>query len=121
MPYASVADRQACSARNYAGKRAYFKDKLLEWRQRNPRRYGFVGQRNTAKRRGVRFNLTFEQWRDWWGADFVLRGRKRTELCMCRYGDTGPYELGNIYKATNAENRESPRSKDEGLHEDIPF
>jgi len=123
MPYASLADRQACAARNYAGKRGYFADKHLRWKQANPKRYAYLGQRHTSNQRGVVFSITFEEWVGWWGADFAKRGRKNQDLSMCRYGDCGPYEMGNIYKDTNIGNKCGPRHKerDEGLHDDVPY
>ena len=88
-----------------------------------PAIHAYWGQRHTSKQRDVEFKLTFEEWMGWWGDDLVLRGRKRNELQMCRYGDVGAYELGNIYKATQAENDAGPRFKeiDPGMHNDIPF
>jgi hypothetical protein len=59
----------------------------------------------------VEFNLTFEEWVEWWGENFWRRGRKPGDLQMCRYGDEGAYELGNIYMATLEENDAGPRFK----------
>lgn len=63
----------------------------------------------TAKRRGVGFNLTFEQWNNWWlsqGVDKNLdKGQKTANtLCMCRHNDIGAYELSNIYVDTLSNN-----------------
>ena len=121
MPYADYQENLDRAKYRYEKDKGYYRKKSQRWKAKNPKRYAWLGQRNTSKQRGVEFNLTFEQWRDWWGDDFDNRGRKMLQLCMCRYGDTGPYELGNIYKATNAENKGPPREKDEGLHADIPF
>jgi hypothetical protein len=63
-----------------------------------------------ANKRGIKFNLTFDQWYDWWlnhGIDKNLptaNRNKRDELCMCRNLDSGPYELGNIYCDTRENN-----------------
>jgi len=121
MPYALLSDRNACAARNYAGKQQYFADKFQAWKAKNPKRYAYLGQRHTCKQRGVLFDIGFKDWVEWWGEDFCKRGKKSTDLCMCRYGDSGSYRLGNIYKATNLENKAGARIKDEGLHEDIPY
>jgi len=121
MPYASLADRNACAARNYAGKRSYFREKHRGWRERNPKRYAWLGQRHTSSQRNIDFNLTFEQFVEFWGVDFSKRGRKMVQMCMARYEDKGAYEMGNIYKTTNADNKAGPREKDEGLHENIPY
>ncbi|MEE8323507.1 MAG: hypothetical protein V3R57_07790, partial [Candidatus Bathyarchaeia archaeon] len=72
----------------------------------------YIDQKQGAKRRGIEFLLSFDEWLDWWGDDVTRRGRKRTSLQMCRYDDTGPYALWNIYKATQDENHNHSRSKE---------
>ena len=72
--------------------------KFIDWKERYRR------QRLHAKRRGIPFNLTYEQWIMWWGLDLLKRGRGDGKLQMCRYNDEGPYELGNIFKGTCNEN-----------------
>lgn len=64
----------------------------------NKDRHHFLVQRQTAGRRGIEFNLTYAEWLDFWMASghFHERGRKRDQYCMARFGDVGPYELGNI-------------------------
>ena|GEM_PF-5846307 len=59
----------------------------------------FDTQRRNAKRRGIPFLLTFEEWWDWWQIDnrWANRGRRRDNFVMGRFGDTGPYALDNIY------------------------
>ncbi len=79
------------------------------WALSNPERRAFINQRKRASQRGVGFIFTFEAWVAWWGDDFVLRGRQCDSLQMGRYGDTGPYEIGNVYKVTKAENEAGPR------------
>jgi len=73
-----------------------------------------------AKKRGIAFLLTFEEWYQWWFQNGVdkndpsIGGLKRnqlTELCMCRFNDTGPYALNNIYCSTRSQN-----SKDAHTH-----
>lgn len=63
-------------------------------------------QKGHAKRRGVPFKLTLEEWFDWWQSTGHYHERGRTKDCyvMARHNDTGPYELGNIYCCTVAEN-----------------
>lgn len=65
--------------------------------------------RAQSKFRGIDFLLTFEEWYNWWlqngvdkNQDVKWTGKGRP--CMCRKGDTGPYELNNIYFATNSDN-----------------
>jgi len=112
MPYANPADKVARSKRQYKEKKGYFATKFARWKARNPKKYAFLGQRHTSKQRGVEFNLTFEEWVAFWGDDFDKRGTAPHKLQMGRYGDTGAYEVGNIYKATKAENQGGPRYKE---------
>lgn len=111
MPYALEVDKQARSARHYADNREYFSKKHQRWKDENPKKYAFLGQRHTSKQRGVEFNLTFAEWVAFWGDDFHLRGIRNENLQMCRYGDVGAYEVGNIYKDTKLINRIGPRAK----------
>ncbi|QQG32169.1 hypothetical protein CkP1_0146 [Citrobacter phage CkP1] len=66
----------------------------------------YNSQRHAAIRRGISWELTFEQWIEWWKSTgkYNERGRKGHEYCMCRKGDVGPYSLSNIYCATNNQN-----------------
>lgn len=58
----------------------------------------FVSQRNNAKKRGIQWNLTLKEWWDIWqeSGKWDQRGRNSGEYVMARYGDTGPYEVGNV-------------------------
>lgn len=66
----------------------------------------FRTQRNNARQRGIPFEFTVYSWWAWWQVDnrWVLRGRRQGQLVMARYGDTGPYRLGNVYCATAEQN-----------------
>lgn len=73
----------------------------------------FQCHRYRAKKRGIGFELTFEQWYQWWldhGIDKNYPpethnlGHGPDFLCMCRYNDIGPYALNNIYCATDKQN-----------------
>lgn len=61
---------------------------------------------NTAKRDGIEFNLTFDEWWNIWqqSGHWEQRGRGSEKYCMCRKGDVGPYSAENVFIATNAEN-----------------
>lgn len=56
-------------------------------------------QRNHAVRRGVSFRITFWEWWCIWrdSGKWEDRGRSDSSFCMCRVGDEGPYEAGNVY------------------------
>jgi len=75
------------------------------WNRDNPIHRAFIVQRTNANARGIAFCLSYAEWLEWWGADIKLRGCHSGDLCMCRIGDTGSYEVGNIYKATMAQNK----------------
>lgn len=64
----------------------------------------FYQQRNNAKIRGIGWDLTYQQWRDWWGADIDRRGTGRSDLQMQRIADAGPYALDNIRKGVPKDN-----------------
>lgn len=70
-------------------------------------RYGW--HKRTANRRSISFNLTFEEWYHWWLSNGIdknlptVNTNKHT-LAMCRFNDTGPYNLSNIYCATISQN-----------------
>lgn len=59
----------------------------------------YVVHKKNAKRRGVVFLLTFDQWWDIWRSSgyWDLRGCKPGQYVMCRLGDEGAYEVGNVY------------------------
>ena len=99
--YRASPKGRATLARYARGEKA--KTLISIW-QRSPRGR-FNVQRQHAQQRGIPWELTFEQWVAWWGDDYAQRGRRADDLVMARHGDVGPYALGNIYKATQAQNR----------------
>ena len=119
MPYANYEDQLANSKKRYEADKDYHKEKTARWVARNRKRKNWLDQRATSKARGVDFNLTFEEYCEFWGNDFHRKGRGKKDLCMGRYDDAGAYEVGNIYKCTNAENKLGPKPKP--VHPDIPF
>ncbi len=96
-----LIDGESRRARTRAAQRQLAKD--------HPRHTAFRVQARQAKHRGIRFLLTFEEWVAWWGDNLQLRGRGPDGLCMCRYGDEGPYRVGNIYMASGSENSSGSR------------
>lgn len=67
-----------------------------------PPYHSFNQQRNHALRRGVPFRLTFWEWWCIWldSGKWEKRGRSDSSFCMCRIGDEGAYESGNVYIAS---------------------
>ena len=62
-------------------------------------------QRSNARRRGIKWDLSFADWWRIWqeSGRWDERGRGRG-YCMARWADDGPYSVENIYICTGAEN-----------------
>ena len=73
----------------------------------------YCSHRNSARRRGIAFEFTLEQWCAWWRFDnrWANRGRKRDQYVMARRGDTGPYSMANVYLATQGQNQRDRTSE----------
>ncbi len=68
-------------------------------------KHRFTTQRwHAINRRGIEWQLTFEEWLAWWGDNIDNRGCKSGQLVMARFNDTGPYSLSNIKKITANDN-----------------
>jgi hypothetical protein len=76
------------------------------WETNNPDKRAFYKQRWHAKRRGIPFLLTLEEWVMLWkdSGKWELRGRSKGQYVMARVGDQGPYAVGNVYICTTSEN-----------------
>jgi len=59
----------------------------------------YTTQRRGARARGVTFLLTFDEWLSVWEPY-----PDRSGLVMCRTGDKGPYQIGNVRIDTRANN-----------------
>ena len=64
----------------------------------------YAAQKCSAKKRNIDWEFDFQSWLDWWGDDIIYRGRRKDDLCMCRFEDKGPYSPDNVYKATKSQN-----------------
>jgi hypothetical protein len=66
----------------------------------------FAGQKWEAKRRKIPFLLTWDEWITIWLASGHLfeRGPHSNEYVMARFGDKGPYAVGNVKIITAAQN-----------------
>lgn len=76
----------------------------LKWNKTPKGKYSFIKRR--AKRRGIEFFLSFEEWWKLWqeSGHWEERGKKLGNYQMCRHGDEGPYSIGNVYIATISQN-----------------
>lgn len=69
----------------------------------------YNSHKSNARYRGIEFNLTFEQWYDWWLSQGIDKNtvdikHDGQSPCMCRFNDIGAYEIGNIYFDTRSNN-----------------
>lgn len=75
----------------------------------DPPRKAFVAyhaQRRAAKRRGIAWEFTLEEWWAWWQRDgnWKCRGREKDQIVMARFGDAGAYRPNNVFAATPRQN-----------------
>ena len=71
----------------------------------------YTNQCYGARRRGIEFQLTFEQWLSIWKASRRLsrRGTRSGQYVMARFGDCGPYAVGNVKIITTNRNRKEAK------------
>lgn len=63
---------------------------------RSVARLRFDQQKSHAKRRGIEWDMTFEEWCAIWEPHWEKRGPQRDGRVMCRTHDKGPYKPGNV-------------------------
>jgi hypothetical protein len=83
----------------------------------------FWKQQSRARERGIRWNLTFDEWWSVWqeSGKWPERGKAPHQYVMGRKGDSGAYALGNVEIITGAENAEqSHRNRWRGRPEPRP-
>jgi hypothetical protein len=91
-------------------------------------RKAYTQQKSNAKGRGIAFLLTFDEWKQIWveSGKWEQRGRGANKYCMCRFGDQGCYEFGNVFiglgkinvrdgNLGKADSEETKRKKSESL------
>lgn len=95
-------DKYGCSVEQYKTLLRVGKDMVKRGigRDRAPT-FAWRSQKQNAKARGVEWDLKIWDWWQIWQASgqWENRGRERDNYVMCRFGDTGPYTLGNVYIA----------------------
>lgn len=68
----------------------------------------FYGHKYGAKRRGIRFDFSYDEWVGWWkhnlGPDWRNKRGTGNKYVMARYGDKGPYAPHNVKCITHAAN-----------------
>jgi hypothetical protein len=77
-----------------------------KWNADNPERAGYIIHKSGAKRRDIPFLFTFEEWLAIWtdSGKWSQRGNRAGRYVMARYGDVGPYAIGNVRICTVEEN-----------------
>ena len=70
----------------------------------------YCSQKSHAKKRGIEWQFTFEEWVKWWednlGPDWMQkRGCTQGKHQMARNGDKGPYAPWNVQCLTHEQNR----------------
>lgn len=78
--------------------------------------YDYLNNKSNAKRRGVEFHLTFEEWWHLWQSKYHLRGRGKGKYQLCRKGDKGPYSFSNCYVDLHENNRKIQKSWNKKIH-----
>ena len=68
-------------------------------------------QKCGAKKRGIDFLLSFDEWLKIWEDSGHLdqRGPSKDQYCMARIGDIGPYAVENVKIVTSSENSAEAR------------
>lgn len=66
----------------------------------------YTEQRKNAAARGIDWRITLAEYRKVWedSGKWAERGRGKFKYCMCRTGDEGAYEIGNVTIHTNQKN-----------------
>lgn len=76
------------------------------WHEANPAWSNYLHHKSHAKRRGIPFLLTFEEWWGIWQASgkWDQRGGRKGQYVMARHSDVGPYAVGNVRICTTGDN-----------------
>lgn len=67
----------------------------------------YMMHKHRAKQSGIEFNISFADWFSLWEPYLNLNDGVR--YCMCRTGDKGAYEVGNVRIDTAANNNREAR------------
>ena len=81
-------------------------DNEVQDKCKNPYWVAYRQQRKNAKRREIPFLLDFGTWKQLWddAGKWEYRGCKSGNYVMCRIGDKGSYESGNVFIDSVSEN-----------------
>lgn len=63
---------------------------------RSTARQKYAQHKSNAHRRGIEFDLSFDEWWEIWAPHWAQRGSHSGGKVMCRTHDKGPYKAGNV-------------------------
>lgn len=85
------------------------------WRKLNPLAAAFAVRRDKAKRRGIQWCLTLEEFKEFCNKTdlLALQGNEAHSLTIDRIDNTKPYTVDNIQPLTRSQNTEKQNQYDE--------
>jgi len=103
---AEQAKSRKWNAENADRRHAIAERRANKLRAEKPPKYAYIKQKSQAKQRGIPFLLTFEEWWKIWldSGKWKQRGIRLDQCCMARFGDIGPYAVGNVRICSVSEN-----------------
>lgn len=114
-----------CLGTPQKGRKKCQKCRCREWRQNNPIKDSFRHLRSNAKRRGIEFNLTLQEFIGFCAETgyITARGLEAHSMTIDRIDSYKGYEVGNMQVLTRAENSRQGRKgkRPEYRPKDVPF
>jgi hypothetical protein len=97
-----AADPAKYIAQNREGARK----SAAKWNAENPIKHVYTKHKSGAKKRGIPFLMTFDEWWAAWDTSgkWPMRGCRTGQYVMARPGDVGPYSADNVKIITHSEN-----------------
>ncbi len=99
MPYKDPNHKREKGHSWYLVHKAEILKKNKLWDLLNPEKYKFHCHKRNARKRKIEFLLTYQEWLDIWylSGHWWDRGSGLGKYQMCRFGDSGPYSIDNVY------------------------
>lgn len=107
-------EKRERKCQKYYGCSLEYRDSLGHPRDKSSATHKFKTQKNSAKSRGIEWNLTLKEWWDIWQEDgkWENRGIGSGKYVMARICDLGSYSIGNVQIITHNENSVESREMD---------
>jgi hypothetical protein len=89
---------------------------MLRWRANNPENASFTHLRSSASKRGISFEVTFQEFKKWGHETGYFNGKGRTSGCLTvdRKEKHGPYAIWNMQVLTVNQNSAKERARQLG-------